>query len=135
MRGRFLLYTIFILMKYATHGNPEVMQVPFTRYYIHYLDLNRMEDVIRKNGISYFAMETPTSQIHWVLHIPDEHRAHFDELVVLNKFNLLAMEQPFWCQDREKHAFYEGSLSKTSRNALVVVLVVLLLVVIAGYLF
>lgn len=61
--------------------------------------------------------------------------AHFDELVVLNKFNLSAMEQPFWCQDRQKDAFYEGSLSKTSRNALVVVLVVLLLVVIAGYLF
>jgi hypothetical protein len=132
--GDFSFFTIFTFMKYATLGNPSVMQAPFTRFYIHYLDLNRMDNVLGSSGIIYFAMETPTSQIHWVLHIPDEHQAHFDELVVLNGFNLSAMQQPFWYHDREKEAIYEGSLSKTSRNALVVVLVVLLLVVIAGYL-
>lgn len=109
-------------------GSPAVLQQAYTRFYIHYLDLNRLEEVLQDHGIAFFAVETKVDQITWVLHIPDENRAQFDDLVVKEAFNLSSMTQSFWHQDREREAYGSGITSRRALWAIVVVVVLLLLV-------
>jgi len=122
-------------MKTATHGTPSLLQNPYTRFYIHYLDLNRLEELLDEDGISYFAMEMRTSNFTWIIHIPDTHRPAFNELVVKHQFNLSAMHQSFWYQDRQWDAMWQGSRSRSAGTALLVVIVVMLILAIAAYLF
>ena len=95
--------------------------------------MNRMEAVLDSNRISYFAMETRTSQTNWVLHIPDQNRKVFDELVVTHNFNLTPMNHSFWVQDRDIDAMRIGGKSKIAQIAVLVVLIVMVIVAIVGF--
>ena len=117
-------------MKTATLGNPAIMQKPYTRFYIYFIDIAQMEEVLETNGIPFFAMEMKVSQTNWILPIPDKHRKEFDDLVVANKFHLAPMNHSFWYQDRERDAMRMGGISKTAIVSLVVVFLVLLVVIV-----
>ena len=127
--------TTFIIVKTATLGDPNVMQEPYTRFNIHYLDINRMDVVLKNSGVNYFAMETRVSQTTWVLHIPDVHREQFDDLVQIHNFNLSPMNHIFWVQDRNMDAIHQGIMSKTAKKALIAVVLVLLIVMIGVVVF
>lgn len=120
-------------MKTATLGNPAILQKPYTRFYIHYMDIARMEEVLEKNNIPFFAMEMRVSQMNWIIHIPDEYRKIFDDLVVSHHFNPAPMNHSFWFQDRQGDAFMMGIKTKPAKIAIVVIVLVLFLVAILGW--
>lgn len=94
-----------------------------------------MNEVLKSNGVNYFAMETRVSQTTWVIHIPDEHREQFDDLVQMHNFNLSPMNHSFWVQDRDMDALHQGMMSKTAKTVIIFILLMLLIIAVFTVLF
>ena len=112
-------------MQTATYGDHQILKQPYTRFQVHYMDLNKLLHNLDNKEIPYFAMEHRVNQEVWILHIPDRHRAAFDKIMIRMKLNTSAMNQSMWYQYRDIEARSIGLKSKWSINALIIIVLVL----------
>jgi hypothetical protein len=119
-------------VKTATLGDPHILKKPYTRFMVHYMDLNRLVGVLGEESIPYFAMERKLEMKSWIVHIPDDYRRVFDEMIIETGLNVSTMHEVLWYQDRDEEAAEQGLRSRRAQRALVFVVIVIGLLLLAA---
>jgi hypothetical protein len=87
---------------------------------------------LEENSVPYFAMERKVEMKSWIVHIPDDYRRVFDELIIEIGLNVSTMHEVSWYQDRDEEAAEQGLRSRRAQRALVFVVIVIGLLLLAA---
>lgn len=118
-------------MESTSFGDPLILQKPYTKFGVYFMDFYRLKSFLEDAQIPFFALENRGDEMYWILHIADENRKAFDEIIIREKLNISSANQSFWLPDHEVENRADLFSDLKARRAVTAVFLILIILLIA----